>query len=122
MQRASYVNQARIHNGYHYPRSILTAVRSRVNYPRFKREFPECVSNSFEKVYAVGRLHSKVSAEQFRIFAGRIGAPIRPARNELRALFDPYLVEQVFSVDECAFDAAVLKKLMVSRAECVGVV
>ena len=23
MQRASYVNQARVHNGYHYPRSIL---------------------------------------------------------------------------------------------------
>ena len=25
MSRASYVNQARVHNGYHYPRSILTA-------------------------------------------------------------------------------------------------
>ena len=22
MQRASYVNQARVHNGYHYPRSV----------------------------------------------------------------------------------------------------
>ncbi|WP_406696638.1 FAD-dependent oxidoreductase [Singulisphaera sp. Ch08] len=26
--RASYHNQARVHNGYHYPRSVLTAFRS----------------------------------------------------------------------------------------------
>jgi L-2-hydroxyglutarate oxidase LhgO len=35
MSRASYVNQARVHNGYHYPRSFLTALRSSVNFPRF---------------------------------------------------------------------------------------
>lgn len=29
MTHASYHNQARVHNGYHYPRSILTALRSR---------------------------------------------------------------------------------------------
>ena len=25
--RASYVNQARLHNGYHYPRSLHTAIK-----------------------------------------------------------------------------------------------
>jgi hypothetical protein len=39
MQRASYVNQARVHNGYHYPRSILTALRLRISLPRFYKEF-----------------------------------------------------------------------------------
>ena len=29
--RASYANQARVHQGYHYPRSLLTGFRSRVN-------------------------------------------------------------------------------------------
>ena len=28
MEHASYVNQARVHQGYHYPRSILTGYRS----------------------------------------------------------------------------------------------
>ena len=37
MTRASYVNQARVHNGYHYPRSILTGYRSAVNFPRFTK-------------------------------------------------------------------------------------
>ena len=31
LARASYVNQARVHNGYHYPRSFMTAYRSRVS-------------------------------------------------------------------------------------------
>lgn len=35
MTRASYNNQARVHNGYHYPRSFVTAYRSRINLPRF---------------------------------------------------------------------------------------
>ena len=41
--RASYNNQARVHNGYHYPRSFTTAFRSRVNLPRFVRDWPQVV-------------------------------------------------------------------------------
>ena len=41
--RASLVNQARVHNGYHYPRSILTSVRSRQNYDRFREEYAESI-------------------------------------------------------------------------------
>ncbi len=33
--RASYANQARVHNGYHYPRSFTTAYRSHANFGRF---------------------------------------------------------------------------------------
>src|SRR5271167_4848375 len=32
LQRASYANQARVHNGYHYPRSLLTGLRSAVSF------------------------------------------------------------------------------------------
>src|SRR5262245_39820454 len=56
--RASFANQARVHNGYHYPRSILTALRSRVNFPRFVSEFSECIDSSFEACYAVPRRYS----------------------------------------------------------------
>lgn len=121
MQRASYVNQARVHNGYHYPRSILTAFRSRVNYPRFCSEFQPCIDSSFIKLYAIGRNFSKVSAEQFRLFINRIGAPIQPAPEELRRLFDFHYIENVFLVEECAFDAIILKNLMVERVKRAGV-
>src|SRR5262247_1503259 len=61
MARASFGNQARVHNGYHYPRSVLTALRSRVNFPRFTEEYADCLDGGFEKLYAVARTGSKVS-------------------------------------------------------------
>ena len=112
MQRASYANQARIHQGYHYPRSVLTAVRSRVNFDKFIKEFSECVYSDFDKYYAIGKKSSKVNAEQFRLFCGRIGAPLQKAPKKISALFNPDLVEKVFKVREYAFDAVKLKEIM----------
>ena len=64
MQRASLVNQARVHHGYHYPRSILTALRSRVSFPRFVEEFQDCIDDSFEKYYLIGRILSNVTSQK----------------------------------------------------------
>ena len=119
--RASYGNQARIHNGYHYPRHILTALRSRVNYPRFVSEFPEVIDASFEKLYAIARRFSKVTAEEFRIFMQRIGAPIELASRADRALFDEHYIEEVFHVQETAFDAIRLRDVMAQRCREEGV-
>ncbi|HEY7774372.1 MAG TPA: FAD-dependent oxidoreductase, partial [Marinagarivorans sp.] len=68
MQRASYTNQARIHNGYHYPRSFTTAYRSRINLPRFVKYWPDAVVNDFDKLYAIPRTGSKVTSKQFLRF------------------------------------------------------
>jgi glycine/D-amino acid oxidase-like deaminating enzyme len=121
MQRASYANQARVHNGYHYPRSILTAFRSRINYARFVREFPGSIDQSFAKVYAVARRFSKVTSGQFRRLADRIGAPIQPADLSTRKLFATDFVEGVFATEECAFNAVVLRQQMEQRVSQAGV-
>lgn len=105
LRRASYNNQARVHNGYHYPRSVLTARRSYANFPRFMADYADCVDEGFAKYYAIARTFSKVTAPQFRIFFEKIGAPIGPAPEAVRALFDPQHIEDVFAVRECAFDA-----------------
>jgi len=115
MLRASYVNQARVHNGYHYPRSILTGLRSRVNFPRFVEKFRDCVVDDVDTYYAVARRFSNVTARQFETFCRRIEAPLRPAPQSVRGLFNPDLVEQVYRVTEYAFDAVVLRG-MVSKA------
>jgi glycine/D-amino acid oxidase-like deaminating enzyme len=121
LQRASYTNQARVHNGYHYPRSLLTALRSRVNYPRFLAKFADCVDESFEKYYAISRGFSKVTANQFRILCETIGAPIASAPAHVRKMFDSHLIEDVFTVRECAFDSVKLKQRMVAELDRVGV-
>ncbi|MEB6662896.1 FAD-binding oxidoreductase [Achromobacter ruhlandii] len=108
LQRASYNNQARVHNGYHYPRSFTTAYRSRVNLPKFVRDWPEAVTQDFTKLYAIARRNSKVTARQFERFCREIGARIQPAERSLRALFEPGLIEDVFLVNEYAFDSTKL--------------
>lgn len=116
LRRASYVNQARVHNGYHYPRSFITALRSHVNFPQFVRDFGGCVDSSFEKVYAIAR-HSKVTAFQFRRVFTDLGAPVRPASPKIKRLFDAKLIEEVFTVEEYAFDAVKLRDLLAARLD-----
>ncbi len=108
LQRASYNNQARVHNGYHYPRSFTTAYRSRVNLPKFVRDWPQAVKQDFTKLYAIARRNSKVTARQFERFCREIGASLQPAEPRLRSLFDPRLIEEVFLVEEYAFDTTQL--------------
>lgn len=118
LRRASYNNQARLHNGYHYPRSILTGLRSRVNAGRFWAEFEDCVDTGFQMYYAVARRMSNVTAAQFRLFCERIRAPLVPARDEIARLFDPDAIEAVFKADEWAFDAERLaRRLEAALAE-----
>ena len=112
MQRASRVNQARIHQGYHYPRSILTSLRSRVNFARFVEDYASCIYKDFDKYYAIGKASSKVTASQFRLFCERIGAPLARAPSNVQGLFNSNLIEDVFQVEEYAFDATELKRLM----------
>jgi glycine/D-amino acid oxidase-like deaminating enzyme len=115
MQRASYANQARVHNGYHYPRSVLTALRSRISFPRFVAEFRECIDSDFDKYYFIGSPLGKVSAKQFLKFCERIGAVCEEAPHKIKAMTNPALIEACFSVVEYAFDAVKLRDLMIER-------
>lgn len=121
LKRASFVNQARVHNGYHYPRSLLTAIRSHINYRRFKQDYAYAIDDSFEKVYAIAKNGSKTSAAQYRHVAEAIGAPIIPAPDRIKKLFNPEMIEEAFLVEECAFDAIKLRDVMMERMESCGV-
>ena len=110
LTRASYNNQARVHNGYHYPRSFTTAYRSRINMPKFLQDWPQAVKKDFTKLYAIARCNSRVTARQFRRFCHEIGAKLEPADLTLRQLFEPRLIEDVFLAEEYAFDANQLAK------------
>ncbi|MDZ5434242.1 FAD-dependent oxidoreductase [Pseudomonas fluorescens] len=105
MTRASYNNQARVHNGYHYPRSFTTAYRSRVNLPRFVNDWPQVIKKDFTKIYAIARRNSKVTAKQFERFCSEIGASVKPINASLNVLFEPHLIEKAFLVEEYAFDS-----------------
>lgn len=120
MKRASYNNQARVHSGYHYPRSLLTAMRSCISFPRFVSEFPDCIKSDFEKYYAIGKILGKVNAKQFSHFCELIGAPCEPATPKIASLFSPHFIEAVFKTREYAFDAHKLREAMLQRIQATN--
>lgn len=120
MNRSSYVNQARVHNGYHYPRSILTAYRSRVNLPDFLGEFGDAVVDNFDHYYAIASRLSKTNARQFELFCSRIGAFYEPAEPEIVRWFNPNMIESAYRVREPAFDARILREIVLDRILLAG--
>ena len=119
--RASARNQARVHAGYHYPRSYLTALRSRINAPRFIAEFRECIFDDFTHYYAVGRTFSNITGAQFRRFCERIGASTAPPPKSVRQLFNSIFIEEVLQVPVVTFDADALRARVVRDLADAGV-
>lgn len=121
LARASYRNQARVHNGYHYPRSFTTAFRSRVNFRRFSERYADCVDGDLLKLYAIAAHNSRVTPRQFEKFCDEIGAPYKPAPDPVRRLFNARRIAAVYEVTEFTFDARRLASRMREDLEAAGV-
>lgn len=120
LDRASRVNQARVHAGFHYPRSAITAVKSNALRQRFAANFPDAVVDNFQMLYAVAARRSKVSARRFLGMFRDMGAPIKPASPWQTALFSPDMVEAAFACEEYAFDYSVLRRHLENRFDALG--
>ena len=66
--RATYINQARVHQGYHYPRSMSTAMKSAGYFDRFNKDFAFCINKEFDKIYATSSRFSWSDGQQFKAF------------------------------------------------------
>ncbi|MCC7466923.1 MAG: FAD-binding oxidoreductase, partial [Saprospiraceae bacterium] len=105
-QKASLVNQARLHSGYHYPRSIATAALSDEHKVRFTEEHLPFVNHTFEKFYAIDRYGSFTDARQFERFCAYLN--IRCDRVEAHPLFNYNRLEALYQTEEHSFDPVLL--------------
>lgn len=119
LTRASLVNQARLHNGYHYPRSAWTALQAARNYERFVADFPAAINRRFTMLYAVAATGSLTDATHFERFCRAVGIPARLV--DPSPHFRPGSVEAVFETEECSFDVAALRTALVQRLGSTGV-
>lgn len=111
--RATYINQARIHQGYHYPRSLSTALKSAYYFERFNRDFDFCVHREFEKVYATSAKYSWSDREQFISFCKAANIPCR----ELHPgqFFKHDMCDGAFLTREYTYDAKILRDYFVEE-------
>jgi len=106
-QRATYINQARVHQGYHYPRSVSTAVRSAGYFERFYKDYGFCINREFEKVYAISSKYSWTDGAQFRSFCNAAGIPCEELHPE--KFFKRHMCDGAFLTREYTYDAMILR-------------
>lgn len=112
LTRASAKNQARVHNGFHYPRSVVTAYRSRINFERFINEFYDAIDWNFRHMYAIPYLGSKITPESFEQFCKSVGLKYTTSRDAKHSLFNPRNIAAVYDVTEPVFNYEVLREIV----------
>lgn len=106
-RRATYINQARVHQGYHYPRSVSTAMKSAGYFERFIRDFDFCINREFKKIYATSSQYSWSNGEQFKKFCKAANIPCEELNPN--AFFKDGMCDGVFMTREYTYDAMILK-------------
>jgi 2-polyprenyl-6-methoxyphenol hydroxylase-like FAD-dependent oxidoreductase len=118
LMRASLINQARIHMGYHYPRSAFTALQAARRSEQFLQDFPQAVVDDFRHIYAIARAGSLTDAEGFERFCRHLSIPLQPV--DVSEYFEPSAVEAAYETEEFAFDASILRTDLLRRIETLG--
>lgn len=115
--RATYINQARLHMGYHYPRSLSTAKKSAGYFERFNNEFGFCILSEFEQVYATSTHFSWTNANEFERFCST--AEIRCDRVPTSRYFRDGMCDGAFLTTEYTYDAQILGKNLLESSSAL---
>lgn len=114
-QKASLVNQARLHSGYHYPRSVATAAMSDEHKTRFTEEHRAFVNQTFEKFYAIDRYGSFTDGLQFERFCEFLHIPCERIIDH--NLFNFNRLEALYRTEEHSFDPVLLGNFYREKVE-----
>lgn len=112
-KRATYINQARVHMGYHYPRSYTTAIKSAHYFDRFNEDYGFCINSSFDQIYATSSNLSWTNAEQFRKFCK--DAKIKCEDIAPTRYFKDGVCDGAFLTKEYTYDAHILRDYFIKE-------
>lgn len=105
--RATYVNQARVHQGYHYPRSLSTALKSAGYFERFNKDYGFSVYKEFDQIYATSGKYSWTDGRQFMEFCRAADIPCEELSPE--KYFKSGMCDGAFLTREYTYDARILR-------------
>lgn len=114
-KRATYINQARVHMGYHYPRSYSTAIKSAKYFNKFNVDFDFCILNDFDQIYATSKYFSWTNAEQFKKFCDV--ANIMCEEVPVAKYFKEDMCDGAFLTKEYTYDAQILKNYLLTEIQ-----
>lgn len=110
--RATYINQARVHMGYHYPRSLSTAEKSAHYFHRFIKDYDFSILKKFDQIYATSSQFSWTNADQFKKFCHN--AQIKCDEVNPKKYFKRN-IDGAFLTEEFTYDAGILRNYFLSE-------
>lgn len=114
-KRATYINQARVHKGYHYPRSFSTAKKSANYFERFVNDYGFCINGSFKKIYATSLNFSYTNNVAFQKFCNSTNIPCESIPSQW--IFKDGVVDGAFLTEEYTYDAKILLDFFIAEIE-----
>ena len=111
--RASYINQARLHMGYHYPRSKETAKSAANYFERFASDFKPAINSGFRKIYAIAARESLTSHDKFLQFCREINIPCQPCAPQ--NYFKEGACDAAFITKEFTFDGNIIRDMLLDE-------
>lgn len=120
-KRATYINQARVHMGYHYPRSLSTAIKSAGYFDRFNKDYSFCLNREFDQIYATSCKYSWTDRNQFKEFCRAANIPCEELHPD--RYFKKDMCDGAFLTKEYTYDASILRDYFLEQlAGCDNVI
>ncbi len=107
LTRASFVNQARLHNGYHYPRSEITARNSARYFEKFYKDYQFAINKEFKSIYAISNHDSYTTKKEFEEFCNNVNIPYKEIDSS--TYFNEQEVSATYETKEYVYDINLIK-------------
>lgn len=117
MSGATSVNQFRIHEGYHYPRSPETARECQAGLDAFRAEYGRAITGSGRHYYAIASEGSKTDSNTYLDFLKAYNLPFQ----ERDTFLDKSSIDMSVLVPESRVDPVLLKREVMRKLEGVTV-
>jgi|TARA_R110000803_G_scaffold139900_3_gene206536 hypothetical protein len=115
MNCASGINQYRLHQGYHYPRSKVTALECLKSIESFKQKYNQCIVNgNVDHYYSISKENSLISGKEYIQFLDDMGLFYKKVKPFKKS-------ELTISVKEELFDPKIMKRFLLDDIDLYNV-
>jgi hypothetical protein len=118
LRAASVINQYRIHSGYHYPRSPETIQETLEARSEFLKAFAPAVVRNSRHYYAIPQEGSQTPPDLFEKVMARFQLFCQPCHPDWMNFG---FIDRCYQVDEQIYDPDVLREIITSRLQALGV-
>ncbi len=118
LQAASAINQYRVHSGYHYPRSAETISEILEARAEFVEAYAPAMVRNSRHYYAIPREGSRTAPDLYEKIMAAHGLALRPCRP---SWLNFNFIERCYEVDENIYDPEILRSVVESRVQSLGI-